>query len=1020
MPELREVIERAHVPLAAPTEPDLRRMIEGPAEVTGYLIDEALVERLLADVRDEPGALPLMSHALYETWRRREGRQLTLDGYLEAGATSGAVAATAESVVGSFDATGVDATRSLFGRLVTLGEGQPDTRRRVHVDELTQTERAVAAAFVDARLLTAAGDDLEVAHEALILNWPRLRGWLEQDRDDLRIHRRLTDAATAWDLAGRDPGDLYRSSRLTDARDLAARRRVRLNELEDQFLNASEDADLAEQQRGRRRRRWTSLALGAVSTLLVLALLAGTVATVQWRRANERQVDAAAQSKEAERQRSRAEERRIEAEAAQADAEVARARAELAALNSTATQLAGTEPRAALALGVEAYRRGEDLTAARGLLAALATRSGEQRPEGPVEQVYDEERQCSRSGWTNIDPSNGDWWAVSGSDVVVGSIDGGERTVHAGARPSECAEVYARSESGFRAIAYDRGLGLLWVTDDLDDFGEPIEIDWDTLGWFDFVDGPDPAVLVMAQPEGPRSGFIDLVEQDGTRIRLATGFLTSGRAIPGTGQALVLTGPLDDTAFGASTALLVDLSSGDQVDEFPMPSRADGIATSADGGTVAVGHRDGVTVIDVAERRVIAEIDEPGHESFALDPTGSSLALLRRDDIVTYDLPSDSVRSLEPAQRDLFAIEYLWDGRLVRLDENYNVSLRAPSSPLVMERTELAQSPRATFNAGEGTVTVVDPPLGRIEVFDVGTGASRQVIEVVTTNGAPELITAAGHVTGDIVLAVSLSMEVVRFEGGLETGRLRLAPPGTPATLQGGSLQDDVVLLGDVGGAVNAYVIDPQRFVVTQELLDLERPSRFPTTGGGYVSPRPGGGVAVVHERGVVEFLDADGEIESSVSFAGGVPEAAATHRSAGGDSVTFVAAGSLWTAENGSSEAREIGRALRTWSLDVSPDGELALTSDVDGVVQAWHVPSGTLLGTLYEGGSWIAGNPAFTEDGSSAYVQFADHVVRLSTDADQWVALACDLIGQPLTTDEWRLHAPSGTEPGDACPVT
>jgi hypothetical protein len=451
-----------------------------------------------------------------------------------------------------------------------------------------------------------------------------------------------------------------------------------------------------------------------------------------------------------------------------------------------------------------------------------------------------------------------------------------------------------------------------------------------------------------------------------------------------------------------------------------MPSRADAIATSADGGTVAVGHRNGVTVIDVAERTVVAEIAEPGHESFALDPTGSSLALLRPDDIVTYDLPSGTVGSSEPAPRDLVAIEYLSDGRLVRLDEQGNVSLRTPSSPLVTERMELAQSPRATFNAGEGTVTVVDPPLGRIEVFDVATGASRQVIEVVTTDGTPELISAAGHVTGDVVLAVSNSMEVVRLEGGLETGRLRLAPPGVAANNQGGSLQDDVVLLGDVGGAVNAYVIDPERFVVTQELPNLVRPSRFPTTGGGYVSPRPGGGVAVVKERGVVEFLDADGEIESSVSFAGGVPEAAATHRSAGGDSVTFVAAGSLWTAENGSPKAREIGRALRTWSVDVSPDGELALTSDFDGVVQAWHVPSGTLLGALYEGGSWIAGNPAFTEDGASAYVQFADHVVRLSTDADQWAALACDLIGEPFTTDEWRLHAPPGTEPGDACPLT
>ena len=181
--------------------------------------------------------------------------------------------------------------RALFGRLVTLGEGQPDTRRRVRAGELTD-RHAVAASFVDARLLTAADDDMEVAHEALILNWPRLREWLEQDRDDLRIHRRLTEAATAWDLVGRDPGDLYRTSRLADARDLAARNRWRLNDVEDQFL-AREEADAAAQQQAQRRRRWTTIALGAVSTLLVLALVAGTLATVQWRRANEREAEAA-------------------------------------------------------------------------------------------------------------------------------------------------------------------------------------------------------------------------------------------------------------------------------------------------------------------------------------------------------------------------------------------------------------------------------------------------------------------------------------------------------------------------------------------------------------------------------------------------------------------------------------------------------------------------------------------------------------------------------------------------------
>ncbi len=148
----------------------------------------------------EPGALPLLSHALLSTWDRRRGRTFTLDGYRASGGVRGAIAETAESVfTDQLDQTQQEIAHDVFLRLTELGDGTEDTRRRAALNELARQSaqaaqlRAVLNTLAEARLITLNEDSAEVAHEALIREWQRLREWLTQDREGLLLHRHLTE-----------------------------------------------------------------------------------------------------------------------------------------------------------------------------------------------------------------------------------------------------------------------------------------------------------------------------------------------------------------------------------------------------------------------------------------------------------------------------------------------------------------------------------------------------------------------------------------------------------------------------------------------------------------------------------------------------------------------------------------------------------------------------------------------------------------------------------------------------------
>lgn len=302
-PELRDAVARHQEFIGPMTSEELRRAMEGPARIAGWDFEPGLVDLYLRDVGEEPGALPLLSHALLETWKRRSGHTLTLKGYHDAGGVRGAIAQTAETTYQQLSSQEQAIARNIFLRLTELGEGTEDTRRRASFAELVPQDESAASVngvlrrLADARLVTLNADTAEVAHEALIREWPQLREWLNQDRDGLRLHRQITEAAQEWEMLERDTGALYRGARLLQAREWTHLNPYTLNADERAFLEASQENEereikekeaqqrheleqaqkLAEtesqradeQRRGARRLRWFAAGLA----LLLLAAL---------------------------------------------------------------------------------------------------------------------------------------------------------------------------------------------------------------------------------------------------------------------------------------------------------------------------------------------------------------------------------------------------------------------------------------------------------------------------------------------------------------------------------------------------------------------------------------------------------------------------------------------------------------------------------------------------------------------------------------------------------------------------
>ncbi len=284
-PGLAALMGANHVLVGPMQASELRRAVELPAGRVGLRVEPQVADALVDDVEGEPGALPLLSTALLELWQTRDDDVLTLAAYRDAAGVHGAVARLAEGTYVRIPDRSRPLVRAVLLRLVGEGEGDSPVRRRAPLAELDLERNDdvadVLATLADGRLVTVGEDFVEVAHEALLREWPRLREWIAEDAEGRRLRRHITQAATEWDAGRRDQGELYRGARLAAALEWSTDNAFELNELERAFVTESREASERESIRVRRTNRRLRGLLVGVAVLLAAAVAGGIFAAIK-------------------------------------------------------------------------------------------------------------------------------------------------------------------------------------------------------------------------------------------------------------------------------------------------------------------------------------------------------------------------------------------------------------------------------------------------------------------------------------------------------------------------------------------------------------------------------------------------------------------------------------------------------------------------------------------------------------------------------------------------------------------
>jgi WD40 repeat protein len=950
------------------TRDELRSAITQPAAMAKLTIERELVATMIADITDEPGGLPLLSHALMETWRHRRNNAMTQAGYQMCGGVHGALTQTAERLYAEFDTTEKEVARQVFLRLTTLGDGIGDTRRRARHGELaTVGDPATVSRVLDrlaaARLVVIGTDSVEVAHEALIRAWPRLGRWLTDDRDSVLLHRRFTDATQIWLSSGRDPELLYRATQLDQVIAWAGptHRAANLNAEEREFLDAA--IQLRDKRTRSRKRR--ALRLRASTAAVVALLAAASVITLQ--------------------QRDDARDQHRVAVARQLVAE--------------ATALRETDPLRAAQLSLAAWRIAPDVPASRDSLISTQAYPLPTRLPGHTGEVRD----------VAYSP-DGRVLASAGGDATVHLWNVRTRTPIGDPLTGHTGMVngleFSLDGTVLATASYDRTVRL-WDVARRRPIGAPMTGHTSTVTSIAF--SLDGHLLVT----GSADGTLRIWDTAG---RTAVGEPMAGHTGPITAVALSPDGTTAATASNDKTVRLWNVATRAQLGD-PLTGHAsvtNGVAFSPDGRLLASTSGDKtVRLWNVANR---APVGAPltGHTNVtygvAFSPDGATLASSSWDKTVRlWDTTSGRQLGtpLTGSTSSVFNITFNPDGSaLAGGDSDGSTlvwSLRGPLMPA----------------HADAVYAVALSPDGRV----LGTAADDRTVRLwTTTTHKPVAAPITGHTAE--VRAMAFSPHGGILATGSWDGTLRLwetatrAPLGTPLTghvdwVRGLAFSPDGRLVATAGMDMTVRLWD----------ATTRKPSGAPLTG----HTNSVTGVAFSPDGRVLATAANDKTVRLWDVTAGTSLGAPLTGHTSVVRDVLFSPDGKLlastgddrtirlWDVASRKLTATMTGHTGEVLKLAFSPDGHELASTSLDKTVRLWNTTTRSTT-TILSAGTGLAGI-AYTPNGLGTG-GVTGNVLLWTTNPARVADQICAATGTDLSDQEWRRYAPTWPKPA-ICPT-
>ncbi|MGW3569680.1 nSTAND1 domain-containing NTPase [Streptomyces sp. NPDC000941] len=1005
--------------LVGPMTPvELREAVVKPASARGLIVEQALTARLVDEVAGAPGGLPLLSHVLLETWLRRRGGRLTLEAYQAAGGLDGAIAKTAEDVYTRLTPQQADVARGILLCLISPGDGTPDTRRPVRRAELDTTRHPEQTAVVverltRVRLLTLDGDNVDLAHEALINGWPRLRGWIEQDRERLRVHRKLTEAATTWAELGEDGSALYRGTRLTTAEERLAP--DDLTAVERSFLTAGIAHREREQHTAARTARRLRRLRTALSIAAVLALLVGVIA---WQ-----------QNRSQERERIQAQARRIAA---------------------LADSLRATDPVTAMRLSAASWNLADLPETRSALMAAVAQPEQDAftDPDGDPAAV----RYLSPDGRTlvSVGAKHVVKWDVRTHRRTASFPGLGDNLARAGVMSADARRLTLRLLDGKVRIWDVRSGRVLRERMPADDGAEI---------------SPSGRVLVLykARRQQEAVQLRDsstqrvLLERRMTRQLSASGDWQSYEVSEWTQQRLdrkrlVRRYPLPDAQVSPDDRLVALCLPGARLEIWDVAERQrlrtrwapkatagnciqEDFRFTPDSRRLVLRGAAGVRRWDVASGRELPQIRHKGLRELAFSADGRFMAATDADEVLLWRTDAPGTPVFRYALSDKLVTDLRLDVKERRIryfaGRSQTVVRTLALEGTLDSRWQNRSAVAASFSPDGRTLAIADTDTGRARI-QLHDGRDGERLAVLPSAACPPLLERAKYFVpcpvhlafrpdGGLLAygvsnpALSLLQEKFslwdvsarRISGSLSVTRTDPEVPGAPENPVNG------ILFHPDG---RSLVISREPRDETLEIWDLHRESKtreISGVGGEDLAAEPGGRTVATNHG---QFLDLrSGRVTRRALTPG------ATTKLAYSPDGRYLATGdesgqvTIWhsTARQAlgalpAAPARDV-ESRKVTALTFSPDGRTLAAAGKDGTLRLWDTDSNRPLGSSLPTAGGAVLSLAFSPDGGVLYAA-GEHVpLRTYAVAPRQVATAVCRRAGALSRADWKAHIPA-----------